>query len=192
MGHPRSGTGFMAELFQQFGYDVGHEKMGKDGISSWMFAVCDKQVFVDTTLNRKDYKFDYVITNVRHPIDIIASTYYTEGAKSLAYRKKFVPLEGLNEIEMAAKSVLEWYKLIELQKPNLHISIDKSPEKHLLQFLRKFEGNKVQPVKEKIRKVNERSHPDITFSFIQANCNKDIVLELVNFCGLYNYDISNR
>ena len=39
VGHPRSGTGFAAELSAQFGLDIGHERDGADGISSWMFAV---------------------------------------------------------------------------------------------------------------------------------------------------------
>ncbi|MFK4998907.1 hypothetical protein ACI2OX_21260 [Bacillus sp. N9] len=75
LGHPRSGTGYMAYLLRQFGYGIGHERMGKDGISSWMFAVNDYQVFADQTLNKKNYTFDYTIMNLRHPIDIVSSTF---------------------------------------------------------------------------------------------------------------------
>jgi rhodanese-related sulfurtransferase len=38
-GHPRTGTGYAAALCRQLGVDVGHEKLGASGISSWMFAV---------------------------------------------------------------------------------------------------------------------------------------------------------
>ena len=37
VGHPRCGTGYAASLLQQFGLDVGHERAGRDGLSSWMF-----------------------------------------------------------------------------------------------------------------------------------------------------------
>lgn len=193
LGHPRSGTTFMSELFQRFGYDIGHERMGKDGISSWMFAVDDYQVFPDLTLNRKDYTFDYIIMNLRHPLDIISSTYYTENVfrKSLAYRKKHINLDGLNKVEVAVKSVLDWYKIIELQRPNLIVCIDKNPEEKLFYFLKQFENKEsLLPVEKIEEKVNARNHPELTFSFIKENCNKDIVLELENFCNLYEYKIT--
>ena len=105
LGHPRSGTGFMANLLSKYGYEIGHEEMGKDGISSWMFTVDDYQVYVDNSLNRENFNFDYIIMNLRHPIDIISSTYYTENTskKSLEYRKKHINLEGLNQVEMAVE-----------------------------------------------------------------------------------------
>lgn len=36
LGHPRCGTGFAASLLQQHGLDVQHEKIGRDGVISWM------------------------------------------------------------------------------------------------------------------------------------------------------------
>ncbi|WP_028402602.1 sulfotransferase family protein [Ectobacillus panaciterrae] len=193
LGHPRSGTGFMVKLFRQFGYQIGHEIMGRDGISSWMLVVDDYQVYTDLTLNRKDFTFDYIIMNLRHPLDIISSSYFTENPSrvSLDYRKKHLNLEGLNRVEVAVKSVLDWYKKIELQRPNLKVCIDKNPEEKLFYFLKRFENKEsLLPVEKIERKVNARNHPDLTFSFIKANCNKDIVLELENFCNLYEYKIA--
>ncbi|QNF28490.1 hypothetical protein [Metabacillus elymi] len=192
LGHPRSGTGFMVKLFQLFGYDIGHEKMGKDGISSWMFAVEDYQVYCDNTLNRQDFIFDYIIMNIRHPFDIVCSTYYTENIakESLEYRKKYINFDGLNEVEMAVKSVLEWYKRIELQRPILKVCIDKNPEEKLFYFLKRFENKELifQNVKIK-EKVNARSHPDMDYSFLKANCNKNLMSQLENLCELYEYNI---
>jgi hypothetical protein len=192
LGHPRSGTQFMARLFQQFGYDIGHERMRSDGISSWMFAVDGYQMFKDQTLKKTDYTFDYMIMNIRHPLDIISSTYYSENKfhRSLALRRRHIPLDGLNEIEMAVKSVLEWYKLIELQRPMHKICIDKNPEDQLLYFLRRYEGKHVQPVQKNTGKVNARNHPDLTFSFMKENCRQDLLAELENFCLLYEYNLA--
>ena len=192
LGHPRSGTGFMVNLLSKFGYGIGHEKMGKDGISSWMFTVDDYQVYSDKSLNRENFAFEYIIMNLRHPIDIISSTYYTENTsgKSLEYRKKHINLEGLNQVEMAVKSVLEWYKRIELQRPILTVCIDKNPEDKLFNFLKRFENEEfLEPIKKIKGKVNVRNHPNLNFSFIKENCNKDIILELENFCNLYEYSM---
>jgi hypothetical protein len=41
VGCCRSGTGYMSALFTACGYDVGHERLGKHGISSWCWAVTD-------------------------------------------------------------------------------------------------------------------------------------------------------
>lgn len=188
LGHPRSGTGFMAKLFQGFGYDIGHEKMGKDGISSWMFAVEDKQVFGDKSLYRKDFTFDIVIMSMRNPLDIVCSTYYTASDLSLIFRKKHINLEGINKLEMTVKSVLEWYKIIESQKPNLKLYVDKAPEKVLSDFFKKIENrHQVAPTKKINNKVNARSHPPMNLSFIKDNCNQNLVDEFVNFCKIHGY-----
>ena len=188
LGHPRSGTGFMSKLFQGFGYDIGHEKMGKDGISSWMFAVEDKQVFGDKSLYRKDFTFDIVIMSMRNPLDIVCSTYYTTSDLSLIFRKKHINLEGLNKLEMTVKSVLEWYKIIELQKPNLKLYVDKAPEKVLSDFFKKIENrHRVAPTKKINNKVNARSHPPMNLSFIKDNCNQNLVDGFVNFCKINGY-----
>lgn len=38
LGHPRCGTGFTASLIQTGGLDVRHERVGENGIVSWMLA----------------------------------------------------------------------------------------------------------------------------------------------------------
>ncbi|MFD1038933.1 hypothetical protein ACFQ3N_11100 [Virgibacillus byunsanensis] len=192
IGHPRSGTGFMSALMKRHGYDVGHERLGMDGISSWMFAVNERQVFGDSKLRRGDFEFDFIVMNIRHPLHMISSTYFTENVRerSFTFRNKYIELDGLNQVEMAVKSVLEWYRLIELQRPNFKVCIDKNPEREMYYFLRRFENISLQePVTKITRKINPRNHTELTFSFIKKNCNKGLVLELENFCYLYGYNI---
>ncbi|MDQ0200822.1 hypothetical protein [Neobacillus ginsengisoli] len=192
LGHPRSGTTFSAKLLRDFGYQVGHEAMKDDGISSWMFAVEDNQVFTSLGLNRKDYTFEYIIMNIRNPVDIITSTYFTENTskKSMNYRKKYVNFEGLNKVEEAVKSVLEWYKLIEMQRPHLKLFIDKNPEEKLFHFLKRFDNKEgLLPIKKIKKKINARKHPDLSLSFIKENCGEELFSELIHFCGLYDYHV---
>jgi hypothetical protein len=194
LGHPRSGTGFMVKLFRQYGYLLGHEVMKKDGISSWMFAVRDNQIFNDGTLNRKNYEFTYVIMNIRHPLDIVISSYYTENTHNLSmkYRRKHVIFDGLNREEIAVKSVLDWYKIIELQRPHLKIFVDQNPEEQLFYFLKRHENIKLEEPIPKIEgKVNQRQHDQFNYSFLKERCNKELLEEFESFCKLYGYELDN-
>ena len=189
VGHPRSGTGFMAKLLQSFGYDVRHEAMGKDGISSWMFAVKDYQPWTDKILNRKDFEFKYLIMNLRNPLDIVSSTYFTEEA-SLPFRKKHLNIVGLNKLEIAVESVIKWYRLIEEQRPDLIIKVDQKPKEKLLYYLKRFEDETlILPDSNVSKKENSRKHPKLKFKDLRESCSNNIVERFADFCYLYNYNI---
>lgn len=195
LGHPRSGTGFMSILLQRYGYRVGHEWMMEDGISSWMFVVEDNQIFIDRTLNRKNFDFEYIIMNIRHPLDIVSSTYFTENTvkRSLNHRAKFVDMEGLNDVEQTVKSVLGWYRLIEMQRPHLIIHVDRNPEEKMFYFLKRFENyDRLSEPKPKLKKkINTRKHDKLTFSFLKENCRPELIEEFEDFCKLYGYKLKD-
>ncbi|MFK4998908.1 hypothetical protein ACI2OX_21265 [Bacillus sp. N9] len=97
-------------------------------------------------------------------------------------------MENLNNVERAVKSVLEWYRLIELQRPILKVCIDKNPEETLFHFLKRFENyESLLPIEKVKGKINARNHPHMEFSFIKEHCHKDIVQELETFCCLHGY-----
>ncbi|MDW8518559.1 hypothetical protein [Priestia flexa] len=192
LGHPRSGTGFMSALFNKFGYNVGHETMGKDGISSWMFAVDDNQVYGEIGLTRKDFEFDYVIMNIRDPISIVSSTFYTENTAtpSLEYRKKHINLSHVqNEIDLSVKSVLGWYSIIEKQNPDIVIKVDELPEQSLCSFLNLAAEleHSVCPDAVVQRNINGRKHETLSHTDLIQACNKQTVQEFENFCNRYGY-----
>lgn len=108
--HPRSGTGFAANTLQTAGLDVGHERLGKDGISSWMWAANDRNVpFGD---GYRDIKPDRVCHLIRKPIDCIASVAFTEH-HSLPFRCKHVRISPntIDPIIHAIDSIYGWLKL---------------------------------------------------------------------------------
>jgi hypothetical protein len=198
LGHPRSGTGFMSKLMREYGFHIGHERMKSDGISSWMFTVNEEQVYGDQGIKRGDYNFTYLVMNLRHPIDIISSTYYTENnfnektfkGKSFTFRKKYMDFTGLNELEIAVQSVLEWYRLIELQRPNLVICIDKNPEDKMYHFLKRHENITLsEPITPINQSINSRQHERVDFQTLKANCREELVEQLINFCHLYGYEL---
>lgn len=59
-GFGASGTKYTATIFQKLGYDVGHEKEGKDGVVSWKHLT-------------KHEKYGIILHQVRHPLRVIGS-----------------------------------------------------------------------------------------------------------------------
>jgi hypothetical protein len=128
-GHPRSGTGYLAALFQRNGYDVGHETWGKDGCSNWQLAVDapfydwgDKRPTRDQILAECDQR----IFIQRKPIDVVNSVAFTEQA-SQDFRRRFYA-GAPNIFEDAILSIYVWHKMIrEEVKPTLTLKTEFAP-----------------------------------------------------------------
>lgn len=124
IGHPRSGTGTAAKVFQKCEVDVGHEYSGAGGISSWMYAVAsDKVPFhpEDENRGRNHYTFESVIWIVRHPRDLFSSVVETECRVGVAlnghrWRARHVDIDLSAPIPVqAAQSILGWSELCRSQ-----------------------------------------------------------------------------
>ncbi|SNY05901.1 hypothetical protein SAMN06265827_101172 [Orenia metallireducens] len=193
IGHPRSGTGFTSKLLKKFAYDVGHEVLGEDGISSWMFAVEEDQFWGPRGVNRKNYEFEHLIMNIRKPLDIISSVLYTENTVPVSYnlRAKYIDFTGLNEIEKAVKSVLGWYKIIQAQNPELILKVDANPEQTLYYYLRyQLEEDVEFPLETLPTNVNARKHSKLSYEEIKKNCTQELIIEYRFFCDFYGYSYS--
>jgi hypothetical protein len=59
-GFGASGTKYTATIFQKLGYDVGHEKDGKDGVVSWKHLT-------------KHENYGIILHQVRHPLKVLGS-----------------------------------------------------------------------------------------------------------------------
>lgn len=70
-GCGRSGTKYITHLLRRLGLDVGHERMGEDGIASWTMAVNAEVVAWGVPV--RHYDFDQVFHQVRDPRQVIAS-----------------------------------------------------------------------------------------------------------------------
>jgi GR25 family glycosyltransferase involved in LPS biosynthesis len=140
VGHPRCGSGYMSELFKACGLDVGHEKMGKHGISSWMFAVEDDEypwALNPLARTRKNKHFGHVVQFVRDPRQAIPSIIRENrhAEKSYAFRRKHilsafgVDLDAAGcEVERAMMSYLYWNKLVEAQAIDLTVRVEDAEE----------------------------------------------------------------
>lgn len=154
LGHPRSGTGYMAKLFQANGYDIGHEVMGKDGTSNWQFAVCaDAYPFNTDNIKRDDVEFSRIYHVIRNPLAAINSIVYTE-SRSEHFRAKFVPLVG-NAFERAILSYYGWNMLIQAQKPYATFTLENAADFFFF---------------EDVKKQNTREHKSVTEDELYMLC----------------------
>lgn len=172
VGHPRSGTSYMSAILKAYGFDVGHEYMGRDGISSWQFAVDDYQICIDQSLHRKDYNFDHVLVCVRDPIKIVASTLCTEGG-SFVFRRKHLKLRS-NDLEGAVRSVVGWYQLI-LERPYDKI-IHTGKADDMFRTLREF-GYEFPQMRTLDKKVNSRAKIELSLDDIERGVPPELFKE---------------
>jgi hypothetical protein len=146
IGHPRCGSGYMSKLLAAFSLDLGHEKIGGDGISSWMFSVDDEEYpfYMDEHSSHKKNKyFKYKICYIRNPIDAIPSIVRENNYSSASYefRRKHIisnfniDLNDFNSsFQKAVASYVFWYKYIFLQGVDITIRVE-NDEKKLKWFL---------------------------------------------------------
>lgn len=123
LGHPRTGTGYTTKLLQSWGLDVGHEKLGKDGIVDWSLAA-GKSLWQD--VNLKDWNWQHIIYCVRDPKKSIPSIVYTEDTKSrsIGFRKENGVVIRENPIVTAINSITRWDRLISQLEPEITYRIE--------------------------------------------------------------------
>lgn len=146
VGHPRCGSGYMSKFLQAMGLDVGHEKMGQHGISSWMFSVVDDQVSCALDKYASSRKFSYFQFTVHHVRDpriavpsIMRENKYS--SKSFQFRRKHIKhcygidLEDYSsDIERAVLSYIYWNDIIEKNGVAVVVRVEDEEEK-LIEFL---------------------------------------------------------
>ncbi|UCF95035.1 MAG: hypothetical protein JSW39_13080, partial [Desulfobacterales bacterium] len=106
-GCGRSGTLFATALWRALGLDIRHERpvhpngvIGADGMASWFMAVNDPAP--PSGPSARDYDFDVVIHQVRHPLKVIASVaqfILKEGKRAPGYIERNVPATKLSPDE---------------------------------------------------------------------------------------------
>ena len=139
MAHPRSGTGYMAKLFQNLGLDIGHETMGAAGLSSWQMVVPDSrslrfqyQLFRSEVLPQKAYDFNCRIHLIRDPRKAIPSIQLENvSIESWNYRKthifRFFKVDidqYTSSLEKAIASYYYWNKLIASSNPDYTVRLE--------------------------------------------------------------------
>lgn len=210
-GHPRTGTGYVSQLFNAMSLEVGHEKLGSNGISSWLHAVKNQNIpfFSEKkmghyNISRYDFDFKYLLLLIRDPAEAIPSI-VVENRNNISYSfRRFHIFQELNVdmnkysywLDKAIVSYLSWIKLIEKQNPKATLKLE-SIEDDLVLFLKKnnipylesfknsFERSKANSTKQKYGiekpKLSKREY---------RQADPLLITELKRFCNKYGYPIS--
>jgi hypothetical protein len=159
LAHPRSGTAYAAHCFQRCGWDVGHERIGADGISSWMWAVESSDVPWGAA---RVGEFENVLHILRNPAACVSSVAYVERA-SEDWRRRYIPIpEDCEAIERAVWSIAGWSRLIrDKTPPNITAQLE-----HVERAVAKITG--AEELGAGAPKINGRMHATLTADQIKA------------------------
>ncbi len=139
-GHPRTGTGYMASLLRGLGFDVGHEKAGADGLSSWMFAAdADRYPYAKDKVaaRRSSLHWNVLLHVVRDPATAVASIMRDNIWAPLSYqfrREHILKQTGLDldtyeaNFERAVLSLVNWSRMILEMKPDCWFRLEDAHE----------------------------------------------------------------
>lgn len=204
IGHPRCGTTSISYYLGQMGYDVRHENMGKDGVSSWMLAVRDDKYPWGNIKDKFRYYFKNIIHVLRNPFNAIPSIIlehkYSPNNESYKFKKKHIkkilgidlPEVNFNkisltqEIELALKTFIYWNKICEMSNPQTICKIED------ISSIQKFNQRNMlinTSIKNSNKKYAGKSYqkPIIT-NDIYNTLDKDLIQELKVFCKKYDYE----
>jgi len=103
IGCGRSGTAYMSKLMQSYGLRIGHEKVLKDGVSSWIYTI-ERDEFA------KKENYDLVIHQIRNPLNVISSWVRNNIDRDWAWNMitEHVPEIDRNE-SLLQRSAKYWY-----------------------------------------------------------------------------------
>lgn len=193
IGHPRTGTGYMTTVYKALGLDIGHEKVGKDGISDWALSFDNFPSWDTRNLPIKEArtfeKFNpkYIIYNVRDPwtsISAIRHEIYSEYLR-VKVIPNFMDYEGY---ERAIISLLGFDEQIRKNRKVDAVVRIEHPEDFLeIDFLSKL------PLEQYPTKIyNARKHTQMTHED-WMKISPDLIERLDQYCTRYNYPkISDR
>ena len=107
-GCGRSGTTYISEALQQAGLDIGHEFLRKDGCASWLMNVQSDHAPYGRK-STENIRYQHIFHQVRHPLDVISSTYWTITQKSFAFFSEYIPEIDIQNDSRLIKSAKYWY-----------------------------------------------------------------------------------
>ncbi|MGB3614086.1 MAG: glycosyltransferase family 25 protein [Elainellaceae cyanobacterium] len=211
LGHPRCGSGYSSKLLSSFGLDIGHEKMGKDGISSWMFAADDAHLPYaqdEHAASTHNKYFKYTVHHVRDPRTAIPSIMRDIQHAPIAYRfrQRHIQLAyGVDldtyssELEKAVASYIHWNQMISDRGTDLVLRVEDG-EAALLTFLQteqlvdkdvRLQDIQQRPSKDassnKLYQGRQHKKPTLLRSNWQS-IDPGLLAHLNEHCARYGYD----
>lgn len=211
VGHPRTGTAFAASLLTALGLEVGHERDGKDGISSWMFAVEDAKnpyAIDPVAASRRNLHWDHLLHPVRDVATAVPSIMRENAYAplSLAFRRYHILRETGTDLDLqvdgfakAVLSLLEWSRIIDRLAPGLVFRIEDQQDR-LLTYLRNHEliSGIAMPAPAAIKTNDDKAYQGFHYpkpaigAADWAKLDPPTWLGVVTYCQRYGYDLPSR
>lgn len=121
-GHGRSGTNYMAHLFQYLGYEVGPQSPYKDGMA---------HNYPPGTWPPKNLRKEhcYLIQVVRDPWKVVESTYLAKYSLPRQNAQRLPEInKGNTRFEKTIRSVVLWNRAIKSARPDLIVKVEEAEE----------------------------------------------------------------
>ena len=209
MANPRTGSRYSSQIFSQFGFDIGHEYLGKDGMVSWVHTAHNLntpdflQQGLQKRISRYDLNCEHLLMMIREPLATISSMIYqNRGLVSFNYRRFHiwqafgVDIQEYSSIlDIAVASYLYWVDLMVLQKPEKIFKLE-TIEFDLKNY---FIDNNITFIDNHIDKENtDRNETTKKWSIQKkklgpedfVNLDASLKAKLIKFCTTYEYDAS--
>jgi hypothetical protein len=106
IGCGRSGTKYFSILMEKIGLDVGHEKLGKHGISSWCLVPDSDLSIFGPSFSELKYLNMPIVHQIRNPLNTISSS-LTFMDYSWNFIQHFIPISRYDSTLL--KSMKYWY-----------------------------------------------------------------------------------
>ncbi|MEO8926169.1 MAG: hypothetical protein ABI306_03305 [Caulobacteraceae bacterium] len=131
LGHPRCASAYMATVFTGLGLEIGHEKLLRDGISSWMHAAADLHVPYGHNAST-GVDFAHTVAHVRDPADAVSSIMLENGrSRSFNFRRLHIlRAVGVDlcdygaALDRAVASLVHWYDMVMALRPEAVFKIE--------------------------------------------------------------------
>ena len=109
-GCGRSGTKYITQVLRKCGLDVGHEKLGKDGIVSSLWTI-DVDKYPPYHIQGPQPEFDIILHQVRNPLDTIGSL-LTSLPESWEFNCRHTPLKMSDPLPKRAAEYWYYWNLL--------------------------------------------------------------------------------
>ena len=185
VGHPRNGTGHASQLLRAWGLDVGHEEIGRDGISAW-YAMLNSTPPACNKVLWEAYQFTIVIHVLRDPAQAAFSVAFADPTSDL-YRHQHLGLQVTNDRFRDALASLEhWYHDIRSRFPNSFTFRIEYDSQRLFSFLGEHRLVSGQLQRTKYNRYNSRYH---NYEHInRSQLLVDYAQEIAHLRTLYGYE----
>jgi len=207
VGCGKSGTNYMAHYFGHMRFALGHEVMGRNGISSW-YEVSDQRS-KDIQQYYEGHQCLYIHL-VRHPLDVIASLWRPEvirGRRGLQFFHINCPeYDCLTGYDYVAKHWVVWNKKVEenfseVNPVLLQVEIANRPAaiayfcdqlgveytQDLVDKIRKMSTNTHSKAKKEIPLVKAQGHEIIPTDDLVNHIDPTILAEVRDLANKYHY-----